>query len=199
MLKRAAEVDLTYVPYSGGAPAINALLGGHVTSVFAEYAPLAEHLRAGVLRALATRSRGSRPYRNCQRSQNPAMRVTRWICGGACLLRRRRRVPASANWRAGSAQRYELPMSTRSLSDRASHRSAYAVNSFAHSFVNSMNSIAVSSGKRRSASERGKSGNAASNAVGRSKHARVGQLEEHLITNQRACRFESCRAHFIRV
>jgi tripartite-type tricarboxylate transporter receptor subunit TctC len=54
MLKRAAEVDLTYVPYSGGAPAINALLGGHVTSVFAEYAPLAEHLRAGVLRALAT-------------------------------------------------------------------------------------------------------------------------------------------------
>jgi tripartite-type tricarboxylate transporter receptor subunit TctC len=54
MLKRAAGVDLTYVPYSGGAPAINALLGGHVTSVFAEYAPLAEHLKAGTLRALAT-------------------------------------------------------------------------------------------------------------------------------------------------
>jgi tripartite-type tricarboxylate transporter receptor subunit TctC len=54
MLKRAAGVDLTYVPYSGGAPAINALLGGHVTSVFAEYAPLAEHLKAGTVRALAT-------------------------------------------------------------------------------------------------------------------------------------------------
>jgi len=53
-LKRAADVDLTYVPYAGGAPAINALLGGHVTSVFAEYAPLAEHLKAGTLRALAT-------------------------------------------------------------------------------------------------------------------------------------------------
>ena len=56
-LKRAANVDMTYVPYSGGAPAINALLGGHVTAVFAEYAPLAEHIKAGKLRALATSSR----------------------------------------------------------------------------------------------------------------------------------------------
>lgn len=56
-LKRAAGVDLTYVPYSGGAPAINALLGGHVTAVFAEYAPLAEHIKAGTLRALATSAR----------------------------------------------------------------------------------------------------------------------------------------------
>ena len=56
-LKRAAKVDLTYVPYAGGAPAINALLGGHVTAVFAEYAPLAPHLKAGTLRALATTAR----------------------------------------------------------------------------------------------------------------------------------------------
>ena len=57
MLKRAADVNLTYVPYSGGAPAINALLGQHVTSVFAEYAPLAGHLKAGTLRAIATSAR----------------------------------------------------------------------------------------------------------------------------------------------
>jgi tripartite-type tricarboxylate transporter receptor subunit TctC len=54
MLRRAADVDLIYVPYPGGAPAISALLGGHVTSVLAEYAPLAEHLKAGKLRAIAT-------------------------------------------------------------------------------------------------------------------------------------------------
>src|SRR5438477_6531641 len=47
--QRAAKVELTYVPYSGGVPAINALLGGHITSVFAEYAPLAGHLKAGTL------------------------------------------------------------------------------------------------------------------------------------------------------
>jgi tripartite-type tricarboxylate transporter receptor subunit TctC len=57
MLKRAANVDVTYVPYAGGAPAINALLGGHVSAVFAEYAPLAEHLKAGTLRALVTSAR----------------------------------------------------------------------------------------------------------------------------------------------
>ena len=54
MLKRAADVNFIYVPYPGGAPAISALLGGHVTSVLAEYAPLAEHLKAGKLRAIAT-------------------------------------------------------------------------------------------------------------------------------------------------
>jgi len=41
MLKRAANIELIYVQYTGGAPAINALLGGHVTAVFAEYSSLA--------------------------------------------------------------------------------------------------------------------------------------------------------------
>jgi tripartite-type tricarboxylate transporter receptor subunit TctC len=56
MLKRASGTDITYVPYAGGAPAINALLGNHVTAVFAEYAPLAGHISAGTFRALATTS-----------------------------------------------------------------------------------------------------------------------------------------------
>ena len=59
MLKRAANVTMTFVPYPGNVPAVNALLGGHVTSVFADYAAVAELLKAGKLRALAvsTRSR----------------------------------------------------------------------------------------------------------------------------------------------
>ena len=56
-LKRAAKVDLIYVPFSGGGPAINALLGGHVTIGMAEYAPLSAHLKAGALRPLATTAR----------------------------------------------------------------------------------------------------------------------------------------------
>jgi tripartite-type tricarboxylate transporter receptor subunit TctC len=56
-LKRVANVDITYVPFGGGAPAIDALLGNHVSAVFAEYAPLAAHIKAGTLRALATSSR----------------------------------------------------------------------------------------------------------------------------------------------
>ena len=55
-LKRRAEIDLTYVPYAGGAPAINALLGGHVTAVLQNYSEVGEPVKAGKLRALATMS-----------------------------------------------------------------------------------------------------------------------------------------------
>jgi tripartite-type tricarboxylate transporter receptor subunit TctC len=57
LLKRAANVNLIYVPYSGSAPAINALLGQHVTSVFAGYPNVAELVTTGKLRALAVASR----------------------------------------------------------------------------------------------------------------------------------------------
>jgi tripartite-type tricarboxylate transporter receptor subunit TctC len=57
MLKRAANVNMTMVPYPGNAPAVNALLGEHVTAVLADYPVLAEQLNAGKLRALATASR----------------------------------------------------------------------------------------------------------------------------------------------
>jgi tripartite-type tricarboxylate transporter receptor subunit TctC len=56
-LKRAAKVDMNFIPYPGGAPSINALLGEHVTSAFTDYPPVGEQLKAGKLRALATTSR----------------------------------------------------------------------------------------------------------------------------------------------
>jgi tripartite-type tricarboxylate transporter receptor subunit TctC len=56
-LKRAARVDMTFVPYPGTAPAINALLGGHVTSYFGNYPVVAEHLKTGKLRLLAVATR----------------------------------------------------------------------------------------------------------------------------------------------
>jgi tripartite-type tricarboxylate transporter receptor subunit TctC len=56
MLKRAANLNMTFVPYPGGAPAVTALLGEHVTSMFTDYPTSAEQLKAGKLRALATGS-----------------------------------------------------------------------------------------------------------------------------------------------
>jgi tripartite-type tricarboxylate transporter receptor subunit TctC len=56
-LKRAAHVEMSFVPYPGGAPALNAQLGGHVTSILVSYATLAEQLKAGTLRALAAVTR----------------------------------------------------------------------------------------------------------------------------------------------
>jgi tripartite-type tricarboxylate transporter receptor subunit TctC len=56
VFKHATQADISYIPYPGGAPAVTALLGGHVTSVFGNYIEVSEHLRSGKLRALATGS-----------------------------------------------------------------------------------------------------------------------------------------------
>jgi tripartite-type tricarboxylate transporter receptor subunit TctC len=45
---------LTYVPYPGGAPTVNALLGAHVTSAVLNWSEIGEQLTAGKVRALAT-------------------------------------------------------------------------------------------------------------------------------------------------
>jgi tripartite-type tricarboxylate transporter receptor subunit TctC len=59
--KRLAGIDLTYVPFTGGAPAINALLGGHVTAVLQNFSEAGEQVHSGALRALATPSRNRIP------------------------------------------------------------------------------------------------------------------------------------------
>jgi tripartite-type tricarboxylate transporter receptor subunit TctC len=55
-LKHLANVRMSYVPYQGSAPAVNALLAKHVTSVLASYPNVVEQVKAGKLRALATTS-----------------------------------------------------------------------------------------------------------------------------------------------
>jgi tripartite-type tricarboxylate transporter receptor subunit TctC len=57
-LRRAADVNMIFVPYPGGPSAVVALLGNHVTSALSDYPGLAEQLRAGRLRALAVASGG---------------------------------------------------------------------------------------------------------------------------------------------
>jgi tripartite-type tricarboxylate transporter receptor subunit TctC len=56
VLKRAANIDMTFVPYAGTAPAINALLGDHVTAVMADYPTVVSQLQSGSLRGLVTAS-----------------------------------------------------------------------------------------------------------------------------------------------
>jgi len=56
VLKRAANIDMVHVPFAGTAPAINTLLGGHVTAVFADYPTVVPYLKSGTLRGLVTAS-----------------------------------------------------------------------------------------------------------------------------------------------
>jgi tripartite-type tricarboxylate transporter receptor subunit TctC len=55
--KRLAQVDITYVPYPGGPPVVNALLGAHITAALVNYSDVVDHLKAGKLHALATATR----------------------------------------------------------------------------------------------------------------------------------------------
>jgi tripartite-type tricarboxylate transporter receptor subunit TctC len=53
LLKRDAKVDITYVPYPGSPPAMNATLAGTITAVMANYSDLKGQIEAGALRPIA--------------------------------------------------------------------------------------------------------------------------------------------------
>ena len=53
LLKRDAKVDMTYVPYPGSPPAMNATLSGTITAVVANYSDLKGQIDAGALRPIA--------------------------------------------------------------------------------------------------------------------------------------------------
>jgi tripartite-type tricarboxylate transporter receptor subunit TctC len=57
MLKNATKVDITFVPFNGNGPSINALLGGHVTSTFNSYSSISGQLKGGLARPLAVASK----------------------------------------------------------------------------------------------------------------------------------------------
>lgn len=57
VLKGATKLDMTYVSYPGAAPAVNALLGGHITSVYSDFTTVSAQLKAGTLRPLAVGSK----------------------------------------------------------------------------------------------------------------------------------------------
>ena len=53
MLFRQAGLRMVYVPFAGGAPAVNAVLAGHVDTVLANASELRSFIDAGRMRALA--------------------------------------------------------------------------------------------------------------------------------------------------
>ena len=54
LLKMMAKVDITHVPFKGGGPAMQAMLGGQIHSYFATPVAAGPHVKAGKVKALAT-------------------------------------------------------------------------------------------------------------------------------------------------
>ncbi len=54
--KQLAKVEAVHVPYQGGAPAINAVMGNHVDSVALTLPPAVPHINGGRLRGIAIAS-----------------------------------------------------------------------------------------------------------------------------------------------
>jgi tripartite-type tricarboxylate transporter receptor subunit TctC len=61
LLKITAGLELVHVPYTGAAPAVNDLLGGHTQMMFADVPVLLGAVQSGKLRALAIGSRVRSP------------------------------------------------------------------------------------------------------------------------------------------
>lgn len=61
LFKSLAGVNLLHVPYKGGAPAINDLVGGQVQAIFEGQVALMPHIKSGKVRALAISSEKRNP------------------------------------------------------------------------------------------------------------------------------------------
>ncbi|VIO80837.1 Bug family tripartite tricarboxylate transporter substrate binding protein [Bradyrhizobium ivorense] len=57
LFKRLANVEMTHIPYRGGAPAINDLIPGRVDVIFDNMPTILSHVQAGHVRALAVTTR----------------------------------------------------------------------------------------------------------------------------------------------
>jgi tripartite-type tricarboxylate transporter receptor subunit TctC len=137
MLMRAAKVEMTFVPYPGSPPAINALLGGYVTAVLIVYAPVAAQIKAGSLRALANIT----PMRIEELPELPTVPrpVTetseQWMAGTAFSRQRRRRRRRFRKSPAGSSPQCRYPRSRQSWPSRGSIRLGYAARLSVRFFV----------------------------------------------------------------
>ena len=111
-LKRMAKVDMTFIPYPGNGPSVNALLGDHVTMMFGTYANVAEHLKTGNLRAIAatTRKRFEElpGLPTVAESGFPDYEVPAWFAAFAPAETPRQMVSELAGWLTAAMQAAEV-------------------------------------------------------------------------------------------
>src|ERR1700716_2133520 len=84
LLKNLAMIDLNAIPYKGGAPAINDLLGGQIPMSFNNGPESVGQLQAGTVRALAVTTPSRGPFLPNVPSIAETYLATTPRCGGVC-------------------------------------------------------------------------------------------------------------------
>jgi tripartite-type tricarboxylate transporter receptor subunit TctC len=87
LLKNLAKVDINAIPYKGGAPAINDLLGGQIQLSFNNGPEAVGQLTAHTVRALAVTTASRAPFLADVPSMAEPCQVTTPRYGGACSAR----------------------------------------------------------------------------------------------------------------
>jgi tripartite-type tricarboxylate transporter receptor subunit TctC len=82
LLKMMAKIDITHVPFKGGGPAMQAMLGGQIDSYFATPVAAGPHVKAGKAKALATTGPRRDPFMadvpTVAESGYPGYEATNW-------------------------------------------------------------------------------------------------------------------------
>jgi tripartite-type tricarboxylate transporter receptor subunit TctC len=82
LLKMMAKIELTHVPFKGGGPAMQAMLGGQIHSYFATPVAAGPHVKAGKAKALATTGAKRDPFMadvpTVAESGYPGYEATNW-------------------------------------------------------------------------------------------------------------------------
>lgn len=83
LLKLGTGAEFVHVPYRGGGPAINDLLGGHIQMMFGNFASIVPHVRAGKVRPLAVTAGNRSPVfpdlpTVAEAAKLPGFAVTEW-------------------------------------------------------------------------------------------------------------------------
>ena len=100
VLGKKAGVEITHVPYRGGGPAMNDVLGGHVDLIVGSAALVTAQLGTNLLRPILQMGRERLPVApgHADRDRSRLSRISRRWPGGASSRPRTRRPMSSPAW-----------------------------------------------------------------------------------------------------